>query len=322
MDDSPVTDQALDSYLSAQASPESLDTEELGELLATRADPIIRKVVFHRISDSRADAEDVCADAILSLIQRLQRYKEEAGPRPIEDFSSYTAATAHHACDQYLRRKNPALWRLRNRIRYLLEHDAKLATWRDSQGRLLCGFAGWQGQEQTQQAPSPGSFAASECVELRELLFRLFHNSAGPLELSTVIEVARALPDFQLPIGGHTVEADIPDKAPAIDSEIEQRRYAAELWKEIQDLPPRQRSALLLNLKNDAMNLLLLTGVARFRELATALDMPLEELASLWSKLPLEDTEIAQRLGGTRQQIINLRMAARKRLANRLAGWR
>jgi RNA polymerase sigma factor (sigma-70 family) len=320
MDDSPVTDQALDSYLSAQASPESPDSEELGELLAIRADPIIRKVVFHRISDSRADAEDVCADAILSLIQRLQRYKEEAGRRPIEDFSSYTAATAHHACDQYLRRKNPAQWRLRNQIRYLLEHDAKLAAWRDSLGRLLCGFASWQGQEQTRQAPSPGSFA--ECVGLRELLFRLFHSSAGPLELSTVLEVARALPDFQLSVGEHTAELDIPDNAPAVDSGIEQRRYAAELWKEIQDLPVRQRSALLLNLKHDAVNLLLLTGVARFREMATALNMPTEELASLWNKLPLEDTEIAQRLGGTRQQVINLRMAARKRLANRLAGWR
>ena len=319
MDDSPVTDQALESVLSV---PASVDTDELGELLASRAGPIIRKVVFHRIGESRADAEDVCADAILSLIQRMQRNKEEAERRPIEDFNNYAAATAHHACDQYLRRKNPAVWRLRNRIRYLLEHDAKLAVWRDSQGRLLCGFATWQGQERTGRALSRDSFSATEDVGLREMLFRLFHASAGPLELSTVVGVTRAVPDFQLSVREQDTEMDVADNKPAIDSEIEQRRYAAELWKEIQDLPPRQRSALLLNLKNDAVNLLLLTGVAHFRELATALDMPPKELASILNKLPLEDTEIAQRLDRTRQQVINLRMAARKRLANRLAGWR
>ena len=315
MDDSPVTDQAPDHG--------PAESEELGELLANRAQPIIRKVVFHRIADSRADAEDVCADAILSLIQRLQSYgNDEADQEPIEDFGKYAAAIAHHACDQYLRRKNPAIWRLRNRIRYLLEHDPKLAVWRDSQGRWLCGFLTWQGQERTEQLPLVDRSGGTGYAELRELLFRLFHRSGGPLELATVVEAARTRPDFQAPVAEQSADSDIADNKPAVDSEIERRAYAAELWKEIRNLPARQRSALLLNLKNDAMNLLLLTGIARFRELEAALDMQPKELASLWNKLPLEDTEIAQRLGGTRQQIINLRMAARKRLANRLAGWR
>ena len=37
------------------------------------------------------------------------------------------------------------------------------------------------------------------------------------------------------------------------------------------------------------------------------------------SSIPLDDNAIAQRLGCTRQQVINLRMTARKRLANREA---
>lgn len=318
MDDSAATNKATDSDLSVH----SPDSDQLGELLANRAEPIIRKVVFHRITDSRADAEDVCSDAVLSLLQHLQRHEGVAGRPPIENFASYAAATAQHACDQYLRRKNPAVWRLRNRIRYLIEHDDKLAAWRDSQGRWLCGFAIWEGQEQTLQAPPPSSVVVSESGELRELLFRLFHRTAGPLELSAVVEVARTLQGFRASLGEHTDDVELPDNQPAIDSRFEQRRYAAKLWKEIQDLPVRQRSALLLNVNNDAVNLLLFTGIARFRELATALDMRPEELASLWSRLPLEDNQIAQRLGGTRQQVINLRMAARKRLANRLAGWR
>ena len=39
----------------------------------------------------------------------------------------------------------------------------------------------------------------------------------------------------------------------------------------------------------------------------------------LWNELPLPDNAVAARLGCTRQQVINLRMAARKRLAHRLA---
>ena len=45
-----------------------------------------------------------------------------------------------------------------------------------------------------------------------------------------------------------------------------------------------------------------------------------EEFAALWNELPLADNAVAARLGCTRQQVINLRMAARKRLGHRLEG--
>jgi RNA polymerase sigma factor (sigma-70 family) len=319
MENSQATDQVLECYLSAQGPSES---EELGELLAARASPTIRKVVFSRISDSRADAEDVCAEAILHLVQRLQRYKEEEGRHPIEDFRNYAAATAHHACDQYLRRKNPALWRLRNRIRYLLEHDAKLAMWRNSQGVALCGLAMWKDQEWQVKATLAENFVGTKVLALRELIFQLFRSSGGPVELNDAVEVARTLLGVPSFVGEDGDAVELAETRETIDQQLEQRTYAAELWKEIQDLPARQRYALLFNLRNDAMNLLLLTGVASFREVAMALEMQPEDLASLWNGLPFEDTDIARRLGCTRQQVINLRMAARKRLANRLAGWR
>jgi hypothetical protein len=42
------------------------------------------------------------------------------------------------------------------------------------------------------------------------------------------------------------------------------------------------------------------------------------ELAGLWNDLPLDDNRIAALLACTRQQVINLRMSARKRLAKRI----
>ena len=96
------------------------------------------------------------------------------------------------------------------------------------------------------------------------------------------------------------------------------------LWDEVKELPPNQRAALLLNLRdsegNNALALLVLTRIATFDALAASLGMTPERLAELWSALPLDDRTIASMLGLTRQQVINLRKAARARLARRTSG--
>jgi hypothetical protein len=93
----------------------------------------------------------------------------------------------------------------------------------------------------------------------------------------------------------------------------------------VQDLPLRQRTALLLNLRDpsggDALDLLPLTGTASLREIARVLDLDAEELAQLWPELPLDDNRIAERLSVSRQQVINLRKAARARLGRRMAAF-
>jgi len=81
--------------------------------------------------------------------------------------------------------------------------------------------------------------------------------------------------------------------------------------------------ALLLNLRDaegrGVLALMPLTETATLREIATALDMPPRELAQIWNQLPVEDAVIAERLGLTRQQVINLRKSARERLWRRTA---
>lgn len=91
---------------------------------------------------------------------------------------------------------------------------------------------------------------------------------------------------------------------------------------EIRELPRAQRVALLLNLRDtqqsDALMLLPLTGVAGLAEMAEVFELPLSEVSELWNRLPLDDLSIAQLLGVTRQQVINLRKSARQRLARRM----
>src|SRR5207253_9449906 len=110
---------------------------------------------------------------------------------------------------------------------------------------------------------------------------------------------------------------------PSADTVIDQRRLVERLWTEIATLPRPQRCALLLNLRDQQGGSPLLflpaTGIASIRQIAALLDLPMEEFLDLWNRIPLEDREIAERLGVERQQVINLRLAARQRLGRRMA---
>jgi len=114
-----------------------------------------------------------------------------------------------------------------------------------------------------------------------------------------------------------------PSRAPLDPHRItESRIFAERLWVEIRLLPVNQRLALLLNMKDNAILLFPLCGVASIRQIATVLEMQPEKLAALWNNLPMDDNALAALLDLSRQQVINLRMSARKRLANRLQAWR
>jgi hypothetical protein len=97
------------------------------------------------------------------------------------------------------------------------------------------------------------------------------------------------------------------------------------LWEELRRLPLKQRVALLLNLRDHqgegCIALFPAIGIASFRQLAEALDLEAEKLAEIWNELPLDDARIADLLQLTRQQVINARKSARRRLERRLKGF-
>ena len=108
----------------------------------------------------------------------------------------------------------------------------------------------------------------------------------------------------------------------SVAAQVDLKIYLEKLWKEIKELPQRQRAAVLLNLKdaqgNSMIEMFPITGVASLREISAALEMGAREFAALWNDLPIDDNSIANRLGLTRQQVINLRKSARDRLARRM----
>jgi hypothetical protein len=177
-------------------------------------------------------------------------------------------------------------------------------------------------------APASAAEAALEGRDARALALPAFVGSVlqwagGPVDLDDLVRVAAAAWDTSAEAGTDAATAAAEaSPAPRLDAALDCRRYLARLWEEVRQLPTRQRTALLLNLRDpqghDMLELFTVTGTASLRGLAEVLDMPADTLAALWSELPLDDARLAERMRLTRQQVANLRKCARERLARRL----
>ncbi|HXA51354.1 MAG TPA: hypothetical protein VNV86_13655, partial [Candidatus Acidoferrum sp.] len=122
----------------------------LEALIVEHAQPGIRKVVRYKLAfQGRAEAqdvEDVAGEVMVELLGRLRAMKEAAPPDAIGSFSGYTAVSAYHACNEYLRRKYPNRHRLKNRLRYLLNTEMRFAIWESDGAEWLCGLSAWRRQ--------------------------------------------------------------------------------------------------------------------------------------------------------------------------------
>lgn len=123
-----------------------------------------------------------------------------------------------------------------------------------------------------------------------------------------------------------SVIAVVADARSNVELTVQQRDYVRALWAEVSRLPRPQRVAVLLNLRDangrGVIALFPLAGVAAIREIARILEMDAREFAGIFNDLPWDDNAIAAMLGCSRQQVINLRMAARKRLHARMKPFR
>jgi RNA polymerase sigma factor (sigma-70 family) len=310
----------------------------LGELVVEHAQPGIRKVVRYKLAfqgqGESQDVEDVSSDVMVELISRLRSMRNGGSAESIGSFAGYTAVAAYHACHEYLRRKYPNRHRLKTRLRYLLNTEKKFAVWENQTGDWICGFHNWQSAG-TPQAPAEAVGRWRELIgdlprgqnamHPGELLGRVFERFSGPLEFDEMVGMVGHLWGVGDPAPASEKsarEVASGDADPAHRMELQ--RWLAELWALIQELPRGQRVALLMNLRagdtTPALAMLPLTGIAGMREISQTLGIAREEFARLWNLLPLDDLAIAELLGVTRQQVINLRKSARERLTRRIGG--
>ncbi|SPE27891.1 conserved hypothetical protein [Candidatus Sulfopaludibacter sp. SbA3] len=315
--------ELLRCYLEARDT--AREDEVLGALVFDNASPVIRRIVGRRLMTSPAqDREDVAGDVILDLVSRLKRLKRE-GDTPIERFTAYVAVAAHNGCDQYLRHRYPQRHRLKNRLRYLLSKTPNLALWEDWEHGWICGRRAWRDRPPVPLDPELVSRLGARVRAPAQILVELFGLVSGPVEfdeLTSTLAVFWGVRDAITSLELVEQAAAAPELA--ADSLFAQKQSLEKLWSEIEDLPPPQRAALLLNLRDgtggSALWMLPGAGIATVRRVAELVGMAAEEFAVLWIRLPWSDIEIGQHLGLARQQVINLRQAARQRLGRRLRG--
>lgn len=329
------------------------DVEEaflLARLITEHVDPVIREVLRYKlrfdagrdgVRFQNPDVEEIQGEIRLHLLKRLRDLKRSPSDRPVNNLRSYAATVARNGCDEYLRRKYPRRRQLKDKVRYCLTNTPKFALWEDAESGLMCGLAAWKsGAAPSFQHLKP---EAKERVEelcdrlrdidagrlaIRDLITAIFEASGGMLELDCLTGVMTRLlgiedlPEESLDEHDNFTALRPGDRDARPDMMIEQRQILEHLWGEICLLSRPQRIALLLNLRSpqgiNIITLFPLTRVATFEQIAEALEIPAKPFEELCAKLPMDDQSIAQFLGVTRQQVINLRRSARDRLDRRI----
>ena len=335
----------------AQSSDSEEQDRALSALLTEHAQPTVQKIVRYKTRGAIDEGEEIYSEVMLQLVGRLQKLKTEADAPEIENFNSYVAVTTYNACDRFLSRKYPNRRRLKNGLRYLLAHRENFAVWQDKNGNYVGGFRRWQFVETEsaslkveQLREDARAFdrdvrpekSWSEQKNAFELLTAIFNWMNAPIEIDLLTSVCADwwnVSDETIAIdapkdnefGEARAQIQLADARPDAFTEAERRDYLQRLWNEIAEFPPRQRAAVLLNLKDEngrgVIDLWLVVGVATVEKIAAALEMTKEKFAELWNHLPLDDNRIAELLGLKRQQVINLRKSARERLARRMKGF-
>ena len=323
-----LTGEALDPVLEPflSTSLESAAEHDALRVLIDQVTPVIEGVIRGRAG--AAEREELFSEAVLLLIRRLHEIKSDPPPQPITNFNGYAAVTAFNVVHAHFRRVNPERQRLRNRIRHVVRKSPRFALWQSASGQAVCGRASWAGTAEESSESDldripPLSLSWSDIgqVEITRALEHVFEHARKPIELERLVEKAAELFGLQV-TPTQATPAERIDETASVESSLVYRSALTEVWREIDLLPPRQRIALLLGLRDEngspITSLLVVLRIAAFDELAAAVELSPEDLAAIWDQLPLPDLAIAERLELTRQQVINLRKSARDRLGRRL----
>ncbi|HKQ52406.1 MAG TPA: hypothetical protein VJT74_08565 [Pyrinomonadaceae bacterium] len=340
--------QAVDILLLPFLEATTAEEEEsiLLRLLDEHINPVVAQILRHKLQPHPGqreggyrsqEIEEAQHEIQLQLLKRLRQFKSRPDDKAIANLRSYVAAAARNACDEYLRRKFPQRRNLKDKVRYCLTTRPELALWEEVGKGLVSGLAEWREPArpvaEVGRHDLPASVYAAlrgvavQRLELHELIKTIFRAVGSPLgldQLTDAVAKLQGVEDAQpIPFEAGTVPFSenlaSPEASP--DELIEYRQLLEQLWGEIRRLPRLQRAALLCNLKSpQGINVITLfpaTGVATPRQIAEALEIPFAEFESLWGRLPLDDLSLADYLGVTRQQVINLRRSARDRLTRR-----
>jgi hypothetical protein len=317
-------------------SPRAPGSESAQDALFARTiSPLVWKIIVRQLGGAgcaynQQDLEDVHAGVLLRLHERVLA-TESGDLEGLASLPDYAAVSAFNACSAFLMRLQPERTRLRYKVRYILRRDPHVAVWTGDAHTLLCGP---REQEGSRVLAPPATVASSVAEAVLDLgrataalraVLRQVLAECGACEMealvSALFEALELTESHQVPLEVADAPSSVPD-AEQLQARLENQEVLAYLWREVLELPANQRIALLMNLRDesggDMVAALLSSGVASSAELARCLRADEPDLGATIAALPRDDRWIAERLGLTRQQVINLRKSARLRLSRRL----
>jgi len=335
------SDSMLVPFLTAKS--ESISDELLRAIIDEHADPIIKKILRSKLrvslngrgTQQNQDALELAGDLRASIISTLRALRQNPDKMAIANFPDFVAIKTYSACADYFREKHPQRSRLKSLLRRRLRQNPRFALWQAEDKRWYAGFSGRQvsGSEveeldasESVTRPTDGKLNDAQ-MRSDEFLDVLFERSGRPIVFDEVVKIAAEAwqvhdpPTESIDTDNSERDDQFTSSEPRVDLALEQRLFFEQVWLEVCQLPVLQRAALLLNLRDSrdggVISFLPFLGVASKEELARLLEIPKADFQKLWSELPLDDSRIAQMLGVTRQQVINLRKTARERLLRR-----
>jgi hypothetical protein len=345
-----------------QTGDQREEQHELNRLVADAA-PVIKKIT----SSGRAP-EDAFQETTQQVIRQLRELKAHPGEKAISNYRHYVRVIASHVIKGQVRQEHPRYRSLADALRHALKRESSLALWKIENQERLCGLAAWRDSQmdlkhserlirllddpRTFEEVVPGQDPRS--LRHSDLLAELFKWLGHPIRFDELVRVVyhlKGIETFTLVVEdeeeGRLLSDRLPDAGWRPDEQAEWSEFLEQLWAQIEQLPPFQRVAYLLNFTatDGQLELFWSYGIAGIRRIGAALQLTDEQFvqlwrelalndnehrralalesydekfALLWQHLPLTDAVIAKILGTERQKVINLRKAAGDRLSRRL----
>jgi hypothetical protein len=220
------------------------------------------------------------------LEQRLRDLLAEPEQHPIDDYRRCVLNVATHECENFLRAKSDPRSRLKNNLRGMIRRHSEFKVWENDDGRLLCGFASWEGRRISIASSerlawlkeNPESFKSNrftyknlQKAPYPKFIAEIFQWLGDPIGFEDLVELIplfRQIKDQPMePIGPAKKDqefqladpalqtGDDPEKPQAGDdlekpqtgAGLEKKMLMKQLWEELKQLPPESRLILCLS---------------------------------------------------------------------------
>lgn len=333
--DSSIDEQLLP-YLNSTDDPKS--QEQLHRLLET-ARPIVYRIArsmrLGATNTTGFSTQDVFGDVCVRLLQRLHLFKNDPRQHSISSFAGLVATTTTTVFSDLLRGRDRQRRSLYQKIRRLIAANADLETWKDIDGKLICGYRAWR-FENSEVDPIPplqmrldfqtSQFEDANKLNTAELILLVLNNLGRPVRFDELVDLVNiAVAGVQVQTisidDKHYVQSSPLVTLPADTiADLDNQLLLNRLFAEIQNLRVEQRKSLLLNMSDSygyGIEWFLFTKIATEERLASLLEVSIEQFRALLSSLPMSDVEIALELGVSETKVKNIRRAVRERLDRR-----